>query len=86
MLSFPHLFTLSSDLRDDFRTEPKDSDATPGEEVELRCSPPRGHPAPEVTWVKDGEVMQISGGNKRCVRPVNKTVNQGAACFFLESY
>ena len=47
-----------ADLKDDFRVVPKDTDATPGEEVELRCSPPRGHPAPRVSWLKDGEPVK----------------------------
>ncbi len=53
-----------TDLKDDFRTTPSDTDATSGGDLVLRCSPPRGHPAPVVRWVKDGEGVEISSDRR----------------------
>ncbi len=53
-----------TDLKDDFRTTPSDTDATSGGDLVLRCSPPRGHPAPVVRWAKDGEGVEISSDRR----------------------
>ena len=61
--NIPILFSFP-DLRDDFRTVPKDTDVALGDEAILKCSPPRGHPTPVVRWKKDGEVLDLTSGNR----------------------
>ncbi len=51
-------------MRDDFRTVPTDTEVTLGDPLTLRCSPPRGHPAPVVKWVKDGEAMDLTSDRR----------------------
>ena len=51
-------------MRDEFRSVPSDTDATSGSDLTLRCSPPRGNPAPVVKWVKDGEVMDLTSDRR----------------------
>ncbi|XP_064085211.1 roundabout homolog 2-like [Macrobrachium nipponense] len=41
-------------LREEFRVAPSDVTATSGERAQLMCSPPRGHPPPELTWSRNG--------------------------------
>ncbi|XP_019904244.2 roundabout homolog 1 isoform X2 [Esox lucius] len=41
-------------LREDFRVQPSDMEVAVGEVVVMNCSPPMGHPEPNVTWRKDG--------------------------------
>ncbi|KFP04482.1 Roundabout 4, partial [Calypte anna] len=48
-------------LRDNFRLQPGDLVATVGQELELDCVPPSGHPEPRVTWKKDGVTLDPSG-------------------------
>ena len=57
LISFP-------DLRDDFRTMPKDTDVAIGDEAILKCSPPKGHPTPVVRWKKDGEYLDLTSSNR----------------------
>ena len=53
-----------SDLRDDFRTMPKDTDVAIGDETTLKCSPPKGHPPPVVRWKKDGEYLDLTSSSR----------------------
>ena len=55
---------LVPDLRDDFRLVPKDTDVALGDEAILKCSPPKGHPIPVLRWKKDGEVLDLTSGNR----------------------
>ncbi|KAM9255607.1 LOW QUALITY PROTEIN: roundabout homolog 4 [Cariama cristata] len=48
-------------LRDNFRLQPGDLVATAGQELELDCVPPSGHPEPHVTWKKDGVTLDLAG-------------------------
>ncbi|XP_067827155.1 roundabout homolog 1 [Heptranchias perlo] len=41
-------------LRDEFRLQPSNVVVALGEQAEMECLPPRGHPEPTVTWKKDG--------------------------------
>ncbi|XP_015193166.2 roundabout homolog 4 isoform X1 [Lepisosteus oculatus] len=44
-------------LREEFRTQPSDVEVAVGEPAVLNCTPPRGHPEPNVTWKKDGTLI-----------------------------
>ncbi|XP_041030493.1 roundabout homolog 1 isoform X1 [Carcharodon carcharias] len=41
-------------LREEFRQQPSNVVVVLGEQAEMECLPPRGHPEPTVTWKKDG--------------------------------
>ncbi|KAF6082802.1 roundabout guidance receptor 4 [Phyllostomus discolor] len=49
-------------LQEDFQTQPQDTVATVGEQVILKCRPPRGHPEPTVSWWKDGKPLALQSG------------------------
>ena len=59
-----HSILLFLDLRDDFRTMPKDTDVAIGDETTLKCSPPKGHPPPAVRWKKDGEYLDLTSSSR----------------------
>ncbi|KAM6969949.1 roundabout homolog 4 [Aplochiton taeniatus] len=46
-------------LREEFRVQPTDVEVAVGEVAVMNCSPPVGHPEPNVTWRKDG--LPING-------------------------
>nr|XP_055064219.1 roundabout homolog 1 isoform X2 [Misgurnus anguillicaudatus] len=41
-------------LREEFRIQPSDVEVEVGEVAVMNCSPPVGHPEPNITWRKDG--------------------------------
>ncbi|XP_067909938.1 roundabout homolog 1 isoform X2 [Heterodontus francisci] len=41
-------------LREEFRLQPSNVVVALGEQAEMECLPPRGHPEPTVTWKKNG--------------------------------
>jgi hypothetical protein len=43
------------DLKGAFVEEPMDGWVVKGGRASLACTPPPGHPAPRVTWAKDGK-------------------------------
>nr|AAQ10890.1 roundabout-like protein 4 [Danio rerio] len=47
-------------LREDFRVQPSDVEVAIGEMATINCSPPVGHPEPNVTWRKDGILINSS--------------------------
>ena len=51
-----------SDLRREFETPPYSRQVSLGSQVEMRCHPPKGKPAPMVTWLKNGSPVR-EGGN-----------------------
>ena len=53
-------FFFSSALKNSFSSEPLDTWVTAGEEVELPCGPPPGHPEPEVEWRRNGHKIVTS--------------------------
>jgi hypothetical protein len=57
-------FLFISDLRDEFRILPKDTDVSLGEDTILKCSPPKGHPSPVVKWKKDGEYLDLTSSKR----------------------
>ncbi|KAJ8275944.1 hypothetical protein COCON_G00076960 [Conger conger] len=44
-------------LQDEFRAQPSDAEVTLGEMAVMNCTPPTGHPEPNVTWQKDGVLL-----------------------------
>ncbi|XP_072165907.1 roundabout homolog 2-like [Diadema setosum] len=63
-------------LRSDFRREPSDTTALTGEGVVLECSPPRGHPTPEVSWERNGETVVADGTRVRILPDGNLVISQ----------
>ncbi|XP_056096170.1 roundabout homolog 1 isoform X1 [Rhinichthys klamathensis goyatoka] len=49
-------------LREDFRVQPSGVEVVVGEVAVMDCSPPVGHPEPNVTWRKDG--IPINSSNE----------------------
>ncbi|XP_066564116.1 roundabout homolog 4 isoform X2 [Amia ocellicauda] len=41
-------------LREEFRAHPSDVEVAVGQEAVMDCTPPKGHPEPNITWKKDG--------------------------------
>ena len=64
VIKFLFFIFLLSDLRDDFRLSPQNTDVALGDPVELRCVPPKGHPQPVVRWMKDGQVLDLNSFNR----------------------
>jgi len=49
-------------LKKIFEHEPTGGNAIIGREFKLQCSPPNGHPLPQVSWTKNGRPLE-DGGN-----------------------
>ncbi|XP_015464281.3 roundabout homolog 2 isoform X1 [Astyanax mexicanus] len=47
-------------LRDEFRVQPSDVEVTMGEVAVMNCSPPVGHPEPNISWKKDGVLINLA--------------------------
>ncbi|MCI4388283.1 hypothetical protein PGIGA_G00083880 [Pangasianodon gigas] len=47
-------------LREEFRVQPSDVEVAAGEVAMMNCSPPVGHPEPNVTWRKDGILINTT--------------------------
>ena len=47
-------------MKTSFSSEPLDTWVTAGEEVELPCGLPPGHPEPEVEWRRNGDKIVTS--------------------------
>ena len=45
-------------IRDDFRTQPRNTEVALGDTAILDCRGPRGEPDPRLTWKKDGENVE----------------------------
>ncbi|XP_078387700.1 roundabout homolog 1 isoform X2 [Cetorhinus maximus] len=54
VLLLSKLFLSLEALREEFRQQPSNVVVALGEQAEMECLPPRGHPEPTVTWQKDG--------------------------------
>ena len=63
-----------SDMRDEFRSSPKDMDAVMGENAVVECTPPKGHPKPVVKWKKDGDNLNLSSGKRIKIDPSGNLV------------
>ncbi|XP_071487948.1 roundabout homolog 2-like [Diadema antillarum] len=67
-LSLPTILRISShlppppdhitDLKTDFKLEPESDQLISGDSAVLVCTPPRGYPNPEVTWLKNDELIE----------------------------
>ena len=58
------VFPYIPDMRDEFRSEPVDTDAILNEDVVLECNPPKGHPEPVVKWKKDGDNLDLTSSKR----------------------
>ncbi|XP_060765257.1 roundabout homolog 1 isoform X2 [Neoarius graeffei] len=47
-------------LREEFRMQPGDVEVAAGEVAVMNCSPPVGHPEPNITWRKDGILINTT--------------------------
>ncbi|XP_017345303.2 roundabout homolog 1 [Ictalurus punctatus] len=47
-------------LREEFHVQPGDVEAAAGEVAMMNCSPPVGHPEPNITWRKDGILINTT--------------------------
>ncbi|KAF4081995.1 hypothetical protein AMELA_G00146710 [Ameiurus melas] len=47
-------------LREEFRVQPRDVEAAAGEVAMMNCSPPVGQPEPNITWKKDGILINTT--------------------------
>ncbi|XP_050733217.1 roundabout homolog 2-like isoform X2 [Eriocheir sinensis] len=52
-------------LRDEFRTVPRDVVAASGDRAQLLCSPPRGHPQPQLVWTRNGHPIDFDQEGER---------------------
>ncbi|KAJ8267100.1 hypothetical protein GJAV_G00138390 [Gymnothorax javanicus] len=50
-------------LQNEFRVQPTDVSVAVGEMAVMNCTPPLGHPEPNVTWEKDG--VPLNGSDER---------------------
>ena len=49
-----------ADLNKEFEVPPYSQTVVEGGQVELRCHPPPGRPAPALSWTRDGQPVQGS--------------------------
>ena len=49
-----------ADLKRHFETDPYSQQVARGQQVEMRCHPPRGRPKPSVFWKRNGRKMDAS--------------------------
>ena len=49
-------------IRDDFRTQPRNTEVALDDTAILDCRGPRGEPDPRLSWRKDGELVEEEDG------------------------
>ncbi|MEM9023261.1 MAG: immunoglobulin domain-containing protein [Bacteroidota bacterium] len=67
----------STVLREKFGAEPRDLQVAQSEPARLTCDPPPGQPPPEVTWERNGHLVDLTGSERLRVLPRGDLVIQG---------
>ena len=63
-------------LKSDFKEEPKDQTVFDGDQVVLKCSPPKGRPEPVMSWLKDGVELKLDASRLKLSEPGDLTISQ----------
>ena len=51
-------------MQEDFRMMPMSTKVAQGDTAVLKCQAPRGYPEPEVTWFKNGEILDPASSKR----------------------
>ena len=55
-----HSFNFFADLKKHFEVPPYSQQVSRGGQVEMRCHPPKGRPAPQISWMQNNKLIDPS--------------------------